>query len=202
MYGLLRANGRARPITPCAGCLVTRFTWGAPGAIGVLPKAACQKVAEGGYDLVQSHERLSCCDIFRAGDGVHAAWLEARQKYLDESLAWLKVNPFHANSLGAERRMFASHSASEGDLHFAHGAGRCAAFLRGAGRQVSHNLYNGVDLEVFLTKSIEYRDQLRQKLEIPAEALVYVFVGSGFKRKGLEVAIRALPPRCASRCRG
>ena len=29
-------------------------------------------------DLVQSHERLLCCDIFRAGDGVHAVWLEER----------------------------------------------------------------------------------------------------------------------------
>ena len=29
-------------------------------------------------ELVQSHERLSCCDIYRAGDGVHRVWLNER----------------------------------------------------------------------------------------------------------------------------
>ena len=29
----------------------------------------------GGFDLVQSHERIPGCDIYRAGDGVHAEWL-------------------------------------------------------------------------------------------------------------------------------
>ena len=29
-------------------------------------------------DLVQSHERMLCCDVYRAGDGVHAVWLEER----------------------------------------------------------------------------------------------------------------------------
>ncbi len=30
------------------------------------------------FDLVQSHERIPGCDIYRAGDGVHATWLELR----------------------------------------------------------------------------------------------------------------------------
>ena len=29
-------------------------------------------------DLVQTHERIAGCDIFRAGDGVHRAWLAER----------------------------------------------------------------------------------------------------------------------------
>ncbi len=156
-------------------------------------KAACQKVAEGGYDLVQSHERLSCCDIFRAGDGVHAAWLEARQKYLDESLAWIKVNPFHANSLGAERRMFASARLQK-VICISHMVREDVQRFYGVPEDKLVTIYNGIDLEVFSPESIENRGDVRQKLKIPSEALVYVFVGSGFKRKGLEVAIRALPP--------
>ena len=35
------------------------------------------------FDLVQSHERIAGCDIFRAGDGVHAAWLEQRRRQQD-----------------------------------------------------------------------------------------------------------------------
>src|SRR5436190_15482644 len=43
-------------------------------------RAACRAVGRAQLDLVQSHERLLCCDIFRAGDGVHATWLEERLK--------------------------------------------------------------------------------------------------------------------------
>jgi len=156
-------------------------------------RAACQKVAEGSYDLVQSHERLSCCDIFRAGDGVHAAWLEARQKYLGESLGWLKLNPFHANSLTAERRMFASHRLKKVI---------CISDMVRQDVQRFYNvpddrlvtIYNGIDLVAFSPDCVVNRQEVRQTLGIPQEALTYVFVGSGYKRKGLEVAIRALPP--------
>ena len=36
---------------------------------------------------MQSHERIPGCSIYRAGDGVHATWLELRDKPLDR-LAW------------------------------------------------------------------------------------------------------------------
>lgn len=38
--------------------------------------AVADAVAGRRFDLVQSHERLLTADLFRAGDGVHAAWLE------------------------------------------------------------------------------------------------------------------------------
>ena len=41
-------------------------------------RGVCKAVAAARLDLVQSHERLLCCDIFRAGDGVHAVWLAQR----------------------------------------------------------------------------------------------------------------------------
>lgn len=155
-------------------------------------KAACRAVAQGHYDLVQSHERLSCCDIFRAGDGVHAAWLEARQNYLGESPGWLKLNPFHANSLAAERRMFVSLRLKKVI---------CISDMVRQDVQRFYNvpdgklvtIYNGIDLDAFCVQSQATRSEIRKKLQIPEGALTYVFVGSGFKRKGLETAIRALP---------
>ena len=30
------------------------------------------------FDIVQSHERIPGCDLYRAGDGEHARWLELR----------------------------------------------------------------------------------------------------------------------------
>lgn len=155
-------------------------------------QAACQKVAAGDFNLVQSHERLSCCDIFRAGDGVHAAWLEARQKYLGESLIGLKLNPFHANSLSAERHMFASARLKK-VICISQMVRADVQRFYGVPDSKLVTIYNGIDLDVFSPKSVANRDEVRQTLKIPADALVYVFVGSGFKRKGLEIAIRALP---------
>ena len=155
-------------------------------------KAACREVAEGSYDLVQSHERLSCCDIFRAGDGVHAAWLEARQKYLGESLGWLKLNPFHANSLRAEARMFAS-SRLKRVICISNMVRQDVQRFYVVPEEKLVTIYNGIDLAAFSLDCVVNRQELRQKLDIPEGTLTYVFIGSGFKRKGLETAIRALP---------
>lgn len=155
-------------------------------------KAACDTVARGNYDLVQSHERLSCCDIFRAGDGVHAAWLEARQRFLGESSGWLKLNPFHANSLAAECRMFASPRLKK-VICISDMVRQDVSRFYGVPDEKLVTIYNGIDLDAFCIKSAETRSQMRQKLRIPEGAPAYVFVGSGFKRKGLETAIRALP---------
>ena len=155
-------------------------------------KAACAAVAQNDFDLVQSHERLSCCDIFRAGDGVHAAWLEARQKYLGESLGWLKLNPFHANSLAAERRMFASARLKK-VICISDMVRQDVRRFYNMSDEKLVTIYNGIDLESFCIQDSEKRSQVRQTLQIPRDALTYVFVGSGFKRKGLETAIRALP---------
>ena len=156
-------------------------------------KAACREVAEGSYDLVQSHERLRCCDIFRAGDGVHAAWLGARQKYLGESLGWLKLNPFHANSLRAEARMFAS-SRLKRVICISNMVRQDVQRFYVVPEEKLVTIYNGIDLAAFSLDCVVNRQEIRQELGIPQDALVYVFVGSGFKRKGLETAIRALPP--------
>ena len=60
-----------------------------------------------GFDLVQSHERIAGCDVYRAGDGVHRRWLELRAR----TARWVErlgilVNPYHRYVCRAERRMF------------------------------------------------------------------------------------------------
>src|SRR5512147_1218730 len=37
-------------------------------------RAVCRRLEAESFDLVQSHERLACCDVYRAGDGVHREW--------------------------------------------------------------------------------------------------------------------------------
>ncbi|HEX5476478.1 MAG TPA: glycosyltransferase, partial [Burkholderiales bacterium] len=48
------------------------------------------------FDLVQSHERIPGCEVYRAGDGVHRRWLEIRRAG-GGALARLAIalNPHH-----------------------------------------------------------------------------------------------------------
>jgi UDP-glucose:(heptosyl)LPS alpha-1,3-glucosyltransferase len=156
-------------------------------------RAACDIASSRIDAIVQSHERLPCCDIFRAGDGVHAAFLEQRARNLGRvSRLALAANPFHRTSLSLEREMFASKRlkaviansrmvADEIVRHFAFPRDRI------------HLVPNGIDLDRFtLDARDRYRAEIRQRLGTDATRPVALFVGSGYRRKGLEAAIAAL----------
>src|SRR5262245_51830446 len=71
--------------------------------------AVCREVTRQSFDVVQSHERIACCDIYRAGDGVHAQWLHNRAAALGAlARVGLALNPYRRYVLAAERRLFAS----------------------------------------------------------------------------------------------
>src|SRR2546421_1025968 len=70
-------------------------------------RAVCREVSKRRFDLVQSHERIACCDIYRAGDGVHAQWLRERMRVQAPlARAATRMNPHHRYVLAAERALF------------------------------------------------------------------------------------------------
>src|SRR6185436_5776451 len=83
--------------------------WGSTWRDWSFARAVCQHLRRTKYDLVQSHERLACCDVFRAGDGVHREWLAQRARGFNAvRRATMYFNPHHGYLLQAERRMFES----------------------------------------------------------------------------------------------
>lgn len=71
-------------------------------------KAARACWQENHFDIVQSHERIAGCDIFRAGDGVHRRWLLQRQKILPRWKGrWLLYDRYHRYVMNAEQQMYA-----------------------------------------------------------------------------------------------
>ncbi len=156
-------------------------------------RAVCAEVKAHSFDLVQSHERIGCCDVYRAGDGVHRQWLENRKRAagLWERIA-LALNPYHWYTLAAEKRMFHSPALravicnssmvkEELRRHF------------GLPEAKLHVIYNGVDLEAFHPRLRGiWRGRKREELGIAEAAMVFLFVGSGFRRKGLPQLLRAL----------
>ncbi len=72
-------------------------------------RAACRAVRRAQPTLVESHERLLCCDVYRAADGVHAVWLEERLKRARRAGRIVALlSPHHRYLLDAERRLYAS----------------------------------------------------------------------------------------------
>lgn len=144
-----------------------------------------QVIASGRYDLVQSHERIPGCHIFRAGDGVHATWLELSRK----PLAWL--SPWHRYTLAAEAAMF-RHPRLKAVICNSRMVMDDIArrFPEAAGKL--HVIYNGVDLEYFHPDlRDEYRQAVREKVGVGMTAPVILLVGSGYERKGVATLLEA-----------
>jgi UDP-glucose:(heptosyl)LPS alpha-1,3-glucosyltransferase len=156
-------------------------------------RAACAALGKRRFDLVQSHERLDCCDIYRAGDGVHAEWLAQRHRALG---AWrqlgVRLNPHHRYLLAAERRLFSSPRLKAVICNSRMVRDEIARHF-GTPQDKLRVIHNSVDSSVFHSGlRTEHRAAVRARLGIPADAPVFLFVGSGFERKGLQVFLHAL----------
>ena len=156
-------------------------------------RAVCAAVNAHSFDLVQSHERISCCDVYRAGDGVHRQWLANRKRGAGvwERIA-LTLNPYHWYTLAAEKRLFQSPRLRAVICN----SNMVKAELRryfGLDEAKLHVIYSGVDLALFQPGLRQtWRERKRAELGIADSAMVFVFVGSGFRRKGLPQLLRAL----------
>ena len=135
-----------------------------------------------GFDLVQSHERIPGCDVYRAGDGVHRRWLELRRPAATgmERLG-ITLNPHHDYLCKAEKRMFEHPRLRAVICNSRMVLDEVRRGFRIAPEKL-HVIYNGVDLEHFRPQERAARGDER----------VFLFVGSGFFRKGLATAIQAL----------
>jgi len=155
-------------------------------------RAVCRRLERESFDLVQSHERLSCCDVYRAGDGVHREWLRQRAR-TQGALGRLAtaLNPYHYYVKAAEKRLFGSarlkavicNSKMVRDEILNH---------FGIAREKLHVIYSGVDTRVFHPDLKRHRAAIRAQYAVPEDATLFLFVGSGFARKGVATLLEAM----------
>lgn len=144
------------------------------------------------FDLVQSHERIAGCDIFRAGDGVHRRWLLQRQRILPRWKGrWLFYDRYHRYVMNAEKQMYASptlkHVICNSHMvkqEIIEDFGVCADKIS--------VIYNAIDNQVFVPALPAEKQQLKNQYQIPQTPTCFIYVGSGFERKGLAAAIAAI----------
>jgi len=155
-------------------------------------RAVCARIEAMPGTLVQSHERIACCDIYRAGDGVHAVWVEER---LREAPAWMRpgvaLSPFHRYMLAAERRLYASPRLRQvicnsrmvqTEIHERFGLPRERLPI----------IYNAIDTSVFHPGLAVHRSNVRARHGIADDACMFLLVGAAYARKGVGRVLEAL----------
>lgn len=144
-------------------------------------------------DILQSHERITGCNIFRAGDGVHRAWVD-RLCSSKGSLGRLiiKNDPFHRLMCDREVQMaqderttfIANSPLSQEEI---------LGYLNVPKDRV-RLIPNSLDVKHWqmLKKNGAGKREARRRFGLDPDKPCIVFVGSGFNRKGLAPLIEAL----------
>src|ERR1700746_803241 len=142
-------------------------------------------------DVMFSLERVWGCDVYRAGDGVHRAWLDRRMRFelplkrFVRSLSskhrdLLHLEQFLLSGGGNTRRVIAASQMVKDEIVNLY-------------RYPADNIdivRNGVPLEKFRFDPA-LREKSREELNLKPDQTTLLFVGSGWARKGLLFAIEA-----------
>jgi UDP-glucose:(heptosyl)LPS alpha-1,3-glucosyltransferase len=134
-------------------------------------------------DLVFSLDRVWDCDAYRAGDGVHKAWLERRRPFEPPWKPWFRaLQPKHRELLELERSVF---DPIANRLIIANSKMVAAEITRHFRLPPDHIrvIYNGLPSQR-MGNIAHVRDH--------EGTCVILFTGSGWHRKGLRFAIQAL----------
>ena len=155
-------------------------------------RAVRAELARDRPDVVQTHERIAGCDIFRAGDGVHRVFLDERRRTggLGERLG-IAANPYHAYVLAAEARVFADPLLKAVICISQMVKDDIRAHFRVPEERL-RVIYNAVDPQEFGPHVRKGRDATRAQLGIASSTVAFLLLGSGYARKGVPAALQAL----------
>ncbi len=136
-----------------------------------------------------SLERILRCDVYRAGDGVHRAWLERRAAFEPGWRRWTRwANRKHRELIELEARMFSPRHARRVIANSTMVRDEIMRFYDYPADRIDV-IPNGYDAP---PQPVELRARRRSELGLPEDAFLVLFAGSGWERKGLGVAIEAM----------
>ena len=143
-----------------------------------------------GSDVLMSLERVWRCDVYRAGDGVHRAWLNRRRKFEMPLQRFVRgVNRKHQEILKLEEALFAKAGASRVIANSEMVKREIVDLYHYAADKIDI-VRNGVPLDQFRFDEA-LREKSRSDLKLKPDQIALLFAGSGWERKGLRFAIEA-----------
>lgn len=150
-----------------------------------------ENVSPKNCDVLLSLERVWRCDVYRAGDGVHRAWLERRDQ-LAGPLQKLGrfFNRKHSATLVLEEALFARRGAKRVIANSRMGKEEIIRFYGYPGENINV-VYNGLPLESW-SRDGQDRAKTREVFGAGTDEIVVLFAGSGWERKGLRFASEAI----------
>ncbi len=171
---------------------VPAFGWLPWGRFWGFGWAAARVVARHPVDLLYAHDAiLGPVDLFRAGGGCHPAYRAAMAPA--ESTArrlWEAIRPRHRWMTAVERRCFLS--ARQVVVNSAR-VRREVCSRYGVARERVAVVYNGIDLARFdPARRAAARAAVATRFPEVAGRVRLLYVGSGFRRKGVDTLLRGL----------
>ncbi|MBI5043196.1 MAG: glycosyltransferase family 4 protein [Nitrospirae bacterium] len=136
------------------------------------------------FDIIHSQTRTYYQDVATLGGGCHRAWIDegSRLKLLD---------PFHRAVLSIEKRQFQDGNYKRIIVNSKLSKNGILKFYPVPEDRIKV-IHNGVDTERFNPLNKEkYRTEIRKLHNISDDDFVILYVGSGFKRKGVSYLIEA-----------
>ena len=174
------------PITHLDGATPLRF---ADELERLRPKIEC--------DVLMSLERVWRCDVYRAGDGVHRAWLDRRARLASGMRRVAHaLNPKHLATLRLEQSLFGRRAAGRVIANSHLVQTEITQIYDYPAAQIDL-VHNGVPVEMFAGTD-GLRGAARAEQGLAPDDIAVLFVGSGWERKGLRFAIDAVEA-CADR---
>ena len=140
-------------------------------------------------DCLFSLERLSRQDVLRAGDGVHASWMEQRRRFSPAWKRWLVGRgAFHRAMMDLEMRAYSPANTRHLIIN-SEMVGHDVRARFGFPDERVHMVRNGVEVERWQRGD---REAQRAKWGLRPDEFLLLFAGSGWERKGLPFVIAAL----------
>jgi len=126
-----------------------------------------------------SMERVTCPDIYRAGDGVHKVFMDIEKKTY--------LNPLNLVYLYIEKKMFKN---AKKIIAISNMVKNNIVKTYSIPQEKIEVIYNGIKIKPFNYKKSWIK--LSKEFNISPNETIFLYVGSGFKRKGVKEFIETL----------
>ncbi|SRR5581483_1587552 len=142
-------------------------------------------------EVLVSLERICRCDVYRAGDGVHLAWLNRRRKFESPWHRFTRVfNGKHREMLRLEEALLNERGAEHVIVN-SRMVKEEIVDLYNYRRDKIDIVHTGIPLDQFHADA-ELRVKSRAELGLTNEEIAVLFAGTGWERKGLRFAVDAV----------
>ncbi len=166
------------------------------GQINAFDQWAKEKLSASSFDIIFSMDRGSIQTHHRAGNGVHAAYLDLRS-FLEGPLRKVSfaLNPLHRLHLKLEKLTFESETTQAIIVNSALVKKQILSYYKTPPSKI-HIIHNGVEwkeVEEEFNDSMVHRKKYLHNLGLNPSVFHFLFVGHNFERKGLKTLLQALP---------